>query len=204
MNYLAHLLLSTRAIDYQLGNLLADPLKGRAWPESTAALREGMQMHSRIDIFTDSHAQVLACKARLGESGRLRGVVLDVYFDHLLYLHWSSFAALDPESFIEQFEARALARAAVLPSRPATIVKNIVNYRVLWSYSEFGGVETALKRIDSRLPPRIAARESLSQYLPNLRTERSAIEKDFLSFFPDLVEAFKNTSGVDARQHWLR
>ena len=37
MNWLAHVFLSENNIEHQLGNLLADPLKGRAWEEATPA-----------------------------------------------------------------------------------------------------------------------------------------------------------------------
>ncbi len=84
MNWLAHILLSKRNIEYQLGNLLADPFKGKLWPAANQALLDGVQMHKSIDMFTDSHETVVQCKARLGTKGYLKGVVVDLLFDHFL------------------------------------------------------------------------------------------------------------------------
>ncbi len=40
MNYLAHTLLSKSNIEFQLGNLLADPLKGKRWPSAVMSIMQ--------------------------------------------------------------------------------------------------------------------------------------------------------------------
>lgn len=59
MNWLAHTLLSSKSIEYQLGNLLADPMKGRWWPGVSDEMVAGFQMHTAIDSFTDSNPWIL-------------------------------------------------------------------------------------------------------------------------------------------------
>jgi acyl carrier protein phosphodiesterase len=78
MNWLAHILVSEHSVDYQLGNLLADPLKGRVWPEASDAVRMGFEMHKRIDCFTDQHPIFIRSKHRLGPTGFLRAAVIDM------------------------------------------------------------------------------------------------------------------------------
>lgn len=42
MNWLAHVFLSEQNIDFQIGNFLADPLKGRLWEDATIDMKKGM------------------------------------------------------------------------------------------------------------------------------------------------------------------
>ena len=42
-------------IDFQIGNILADPLKARTWDDASIHMENGMQTHIRIDRYTDSH-----------------------------------------------------------------------------------------------------------------------------------------------------
>ncbi|PIE72745.1 MAG: hypothetical protein CSA19_02175, partial [Deltaproteobacteria bacterium] len=114
MNYLAHTLLSTHHIDYQMGNLLADPLKGRAWQGCSQQHLDGMAMHKAIDIFTDNSLYVKAAKAHLG-SGYLKGVVLDIVFDHYLSKHWERFVRVEFEDFVQSFYQRAKRQQSRLP-----------------------------------------------------------------------------------------
>ncbi len=102
MNYLAHTLLSTNHIDYQLGNLLADPLKGRAWKGCSQQHLDGLKMHKAIDRFTDNSPYVKTAKAYLG-NGYLKGVVLDIVFDHYLSKHWKQFVRIDFEALRASF-----------------------------------------------------------------------------------------------------
>lgn len=67
MNWLAHIFISIDSIDYQLGNLLADPLKGKPWPGASEATRSGFAMHRIIDRYTDTNTDVIKSKSRLGK-----------------------------------------------------------------------------------------------------------------------------------------
>ena len=100
MNWLAHIFLSEKEIDFQLGNLLADPLKGKSWPEANKATQAGIRLHKKIDAYTDSHACVSRSKSRLGKKGYLKPVVIDIVYDHLLHKHWDNYAEESLHDFI--------------------------------------------------------------------------------------------------------
>lgn len=114
MNYLAHTLLSKNTIDYQLANLLADTLKGKAWQGCSQAHLEGLAMHNAIDKFTDANFYFKRAKSRLG-NGHLRGVVIDVAFDYFLIKHWTTYVAVDFEYFVENFYQQAAQHTDSLP-----------------------------------------------------------------------------------------
>ena len=161
MNWLAHIFLSEDHIAYQHGNLLADLLKGRAWRGAGDRFRAGLEMHRAIDGFTDTHPLVGQSKARLGRQGRLRGVAVDVIYDHLLAKHWSRYSDIPLEVFVERFHRRSLAALSGYPGRVQTFLCRLAASRQLMEYASFPGVVQACGRIDRRLSPRLASKETL-------------------------------------------
>ena len=204
VNWLAHIFLSKNSIDYQLGNLLADPLKGRSWAGASQEFRDGFGMHRSIDSFTDSNRHVLKSKNRLGSKGYLRGVVIDVVYDYLLMKNWNEYSNLDLESFIETFYRDATSAIQAYPVEANRFVTGVIGSGVLTSYGSLGGLITAFHRIDHRLSDRVLARESTVGYLPALGSEMMGIEEDFIQFFPQLVAHFKTTVSGPLDEHWLR
>ena len=58
MNYLAHLHLAFRAKSSLLGNMMADYVKGTPSNDYSQAVIDGIRMHRRIDVLTDTHPLV--------------------------------------------------------------------------------------------------------------------------------------------------
>ena len=108
MNYLAHTVLSKSNIEYQLGNLLADPLKGKRWDGASDDHYAGMRMHAAIDIFTDTNQTISLSKSRLRKKGYLKGVVIDMTYDYFLSKHWDLFVRQDLRSFVDDFNQNGL------------------------------------------------------------------------------------------------
>ena len=186
MNWLAHVFLSENHIEHQLGNLLADPLKGRAWDEATAMFRKGLETHKRIDSFTDSHPLVRQSKSRLKNRKYLRGVVIDIVYDHLLTKHWHNFSSKNFTLFTSDFRDQAPHQIEQYPPKAKTVIKRVVDIKLLSSYADLKGLGEGFKRIDNRLSQRVLAKETTFGYLPLVAREMEGIEKDFLEFFPEL------------------
>ncbi|WP_223789394.1 ACP phosphodiesterase [Marinicella meishanensis] len=203
MNWLAHTLLSKNNTEYQLGNLLADPMKGRPWTDASAHLRQGMLMHKAIDRFTDGHALLSVSKARLGTDGHLKGVVLDLLFDHFLSIRWSSYGAVDLPSYLQRFHDRSVQLAGTFPAKPQRIINRLAETELLAQYQTFAGFVMALQRIDQRLSARARQRETASQYLPVVEQQHDALLADFDAFFPQLVNHFKQHQLGSKTEHWL-
>ncbi len=204
MNWLAHVLLSRDEIDHRLGNLLADPLKGRGWKGASAALREGMALHRFIDKYTDRHAVVQRAKGRLGPRGHLRGVVIDLLFDHWLTRRWDAHVHTPMAEFLRRFETDARARAESMPVPARDFVQRVTDSGVLSSYGDMGGLEQALLRIDRRVSERVRRRESAHAHLPQIEQNYRALGADFSEFFPQLVAQFKAHPLGSPDNHSLR
>ncbi len=191
MNWLAHILLSKRDVEYQIGNFLADPMKGNAWEGASASIQHGMQMHKAIDIFTDSHPIVSQSKSRLGEKGYLKGVVIDLLYDHYLSTHWGQYARLPLTDFLETFYASAARVTPTYPHPAKRHISYLVQSDMLASYQTFTGFHEALRRIDTRLSAQIKAKDSMLNYLAPIEDHYDALQHDFQAYFPELIAFFK-------------
>ena len=103
MNWLADVFLSEQKIDFQIGNFLADLLKGQLWENASLDMQKGMQIHKVIDSYTDSHEIVSCSKRRLREKGLLKPVIIDLTYDYFLTKNWDEFCNMPIKEFSKVF-----------------------------------------------------------------------------------------------------
>jgi acyl carrier protein phosphodiesterase len=204
MNWLAHIFLSKDDIAYQHGNLLADMLKGRSWVGANPQFDAGLSMHRAIDSFTDSHPLVNKSISRLGNSGYLKRVAIDITYDHLLAKHWQRFSNLSLEQFIEAFHERSKVEIGNYPQRPKHFILKLIQSGHLLDYQSITVLDKAFSRIEMRLSARVLAKEHMLDYLPIVNREISKIEQDFLDFMPELINLFTSKANPLSDNHWLK
>ncbi len=192
MNWLAHLYLSAPDIEFKLGNVLADYIKGKVWEGANPVLQLGVNCHQKIDIFTDSHPIVKHSKSRLQKKSHSKGIVMDVFYDHMLSLHWDRFCSTDLRSYLNQFYADSLNVIEYYPPDIQTFINNLIQRDTLGQYAEFSHVEVALERINNRLSPIVRQRSSVIDLIPDLKREYHSLESDFIEFFPLLIHYVEN------------
>lgn len=201
MNWLAHTLLSEADIDSQLGNLLADLVRGADRQAMSLAFLRGAECHRRIDAFTDSHPCVLRSRQRLGAPyRRFSGVLMDVFYDHLLALHWDRYCPQPLEAFTAQFAAGARDSNLPLPPGARQTLERILQHDLLYSYREPDGVLQAVRRISTYLENRFKRTLALERSVPLLFSLQSELQEDFAEFFPQLqthVAAWLQSSQAD-------
>ncbi len=202
MNWLAHVFLSQKNIEHQLGNILTDPLKAKAWDGASNAFYRGIENHLRIDAFTDSHAVVSRSKKSLTPRGHLKGVVLDILYDHFLSLHWDRFCNIPREKFLEDFRYHALYTITEYPDKAKDVINSVVSNRQLSSYEHMDGVVAAFGRIDKRLSDRARSKDTTTRYIPLIAENRETLEADFLLFFPELMDKVRKECSMKTFEHW--
>ena len=202
VNWLAHLFLSEPTLDVQLGNLIADILNGKTWDGISADTRAGISLHYDIDAFTDRHAVFKRSKKRLGQHGHLRGVVIDLTYDHMLSIHWHRFARIGLRDFLNDFYAKAPLAIGEYPDNVRDFIDAIIAYDPLSTYADMGGLESAMRRIDRRLSETVLRKESTVGYLPNVLEEYPNLEADFLEFFPALQHYVLTKTKKSTPHHW--
>lgn len=195
MNYLAHALLAGADDDLRLGGMLGDFVKGS--PTTLAndfppGVLRGIALHRRIDSFVDRHPVFLLSRSRVSaERRRYSGIMVDMFYDHFLAVHWSRFSDQPLEDFTQHFYALLAANGELLPERLGRVLPHMRRDDWLLSYREADSVAFALDRMAQhrlRQPNRMggAGEELLAAY--------AAFEADFLDFFPEAM-AFAQASG---------
>ncbi len=161
-------------------------------------------MHKTIDAFTDANAIVSKSKARLGKKGYLKGVIIDVAYDHLLAKNWNHYSKINLDAFMGCFYENAIQEVKDYPEGPRRFVTGITEARVLSRYTTLANLEFVFQRMDKRLSSRILAKERATDYWPRLQTEMDALQEDFAIYFPQLIAHFKTQVAGDLGQHWLK
>ena len=184
MNYLAHLHLGGQRPDQLLGSLYGDFVKGRLQGQFAPEVEAGIQLHRRIDVFTDRHPLVDIALGRFSDTRRrYAGIVLDVFFDHCLARDWRLYA----DQPLAQFTAdvyRVLSREPQLPERLAKIAPHMVANDWLGSYQEFEVLDQVLRGISRRL----SRPEELAGAMQELRRLYEPLSEDFALFYPQLQD----------------
>ena len=184
MNYLAHLHLGGQRPDQLLGSLYGDFVKGRLQGQFAPEVEAGIQLHRRIDVFTDRHPLVDIALGRFSDTRRrYAGIVLDVFFDHCLARDWRLYA----DQPLAQFTAdvyRVLSREPQLPERLAKIAPHMVANDWLGSYQEFEVLDQVLRGISRRL----SRPEELARAMQELRRLYEPLSEDFRLFYPQLQD----------------
>lgn len=187
MNWLAHVLLSKKSIDFQIGNFIADPYKARPWENASNDLKNGMHIHKIIDSYSDKHEAFKRSKKRLKEKGLLKGIIIDFVYDYLLTKNWDKYSNIKLEVFIQEFYEKAYIQKDSYPLRANQIVENMIA-RDLLNYKDFKHLKKAFERLDMRLSPKLAQRDSAISYYEIVCKKIDELEDDFLEFFPDLIK----------------
>ena len=202
MNWLAHVFLSEQKIDFQIGNFLADPLKGKLWDSASADMQKGVDIHKIIDSYTDSHKVVSISKARLREKGLLKPVIVDLTYDYLLTKNWNMFSSIPIKEFLESFNREAKKRSNDLPTHASELVANLADEDRLNKYHDLNQLKKAFERIDTRLSKKLLLRESAVGYFDIVNEKINDLESDFLIFFPDLCSFLKKDLNQNNLNHW--
>ena len=187
MNWLAHVFLSEPDVEFRLGNLLADIVKGSSRTGMSPAFLRGVQRHQAIDAFTDSHPIVRQSRTRIGsEQRRFSAVLVDVFYDHFMALHWDRYSAVSLEAFTAGFYDDIRASSVVLPEPAQAVIDRIITHDLLGGYRRVEGVERSLRRLSIRLSERWHREFALEKGVSDLLLQHAQFAEDFDGFFPEL------------------
>ncbi|WP_293355003.1 MULTISPECIES: ACP phosphodiesterase [unclassified Microcoleus] len=184
MNYLAHLFLSDRTPASLIGNLLGDFVKGSAVNLYPDAIRSGIDLHRKVDRYTDCHVIVRSSKSLVcSQRRRFAGVLIDMFYDHFLAKNWLEYSEVPLPDFARGVYQVLQDSRDILPESLQQIVPTIIARDLLCSYREIGGIDIALNRMSAR----IKWTNNLADGIEDLTVNYQQLESDFRAFFPDLI-----------------
>jgi acyl carrier protein phosphodiesterase len=195
MNFLAHLYLSADGPEARAGNLIADFVKGPRVAALPPGVQRGVRQHRLVDGFTDRHPVVQRGIGRIGaEWGWFSGIILDVYFDHLLARDWARWSAEPLRTFADRVYAEMQAFADLPDPDHRGLIPALVRDDRLASYATLDGIRDTLVRVSGRIAERMPTRaRPLADSVPLLMAVDADLEADFRAFFPEL-RAFAATA----------
>ncbi|MDC0087925.1 ACP phosphodiesterase [Akkermansiaceae bacterium] len=187
MNYLAHLLLADDTDASRIGNLLGDFTRGslddlaEIYP---AELVRGIKMHRAVDRFTDSHDTFRDARSLLDPSrSRFAGIIIDIFYDHYLCLHWDKFSSIKIADFTQQVYQALEENPSWQAGRLAEIFPSMKSTNWLMNYGSLDGIEHTLLRMSQR-SPRIG---KIAYSIIDLKDNYDDFESLFLKFMPELI-----------------
>jgi acyl carrier protein phosphodiesterase len=188
MNYLAHLYLAADTPESLLGNLLGDFRKGLDLETLPSAIVDGIQQHQRVDIFTDTHPIVRQAKLLVAfDRRRFAGILVDVFYDHYLSVHWSTYSQVPLRVFIDQFYEVLISHQESLPDYLGRAVPYIVDQDWLGCYGTIDGIALTLTRMSHRM----RRSNPIADGIQDLVDHYEAFDRSFVAFFPALIDYAK-------------
>jgi acyl carrier protein phosphodiesterase len=187
MNFLAHLYWSEPTPGAMAGSLMPDLVRGRLPVDLPADVLRGVVQHRRLDALTDSspiwHEPRLLLRER---HGRLAGILLDVFLDHVLAVEWSRHHGQPLAEFVSgAYGQLALARALMPPPMPQ-IVATMTREDWLGGYASIDGMRRTLTRMSSRLEQRVGLAIAVEPALGDLIRHQPMLADALGRFFQGL------------------
>lgn len=184
MNFLAHVMLSCHDSEEMVGNLLGDFVRKGGEGAFSERVQRGIELHRRIDGFTDRHSVFRQSRQRIRpELRRFGGIAVDLFYDHFLAREFSSYHDVPLEQFAEQFYRLLEHYEPQLPPKLQQIMPSMIERNWLVSYREVDTIERALSRISLRL----SRPNALGDTAEDFRLCYDDFASDFEAFFPDLL-----------------
>lgn len=184
MNHLAHALLAGADDQVVLGSLLGDFWRGAADPRWPAAVAAGVRLHRKIDVYTDSHPQVAAARTLFEPPWRrYAGILLDVYFDHVLARDWQRHGYGSLHAFSARIAALLGDHEDWLPAGLNRFAGYFRAHGLFATYARRDVIEQVLAGIGGRL--RHANR--LAEAGPALWALAADLDGVFESFYPQVI-----------------
>ena len=186
MNFLAHLYLSGNDPEIMVGNFIGDFVRGKnVYEQFNFNIALGIELHRQIDEFTDSHLVVLESKKRLRPKYRhYAPVIVDVFYDHFLAIHWLEYHPQTLPDFANYAYAELERREAFLPERVLQMMPYMIRGNWLVNYAKSEGIHRALSGMSRRTPYDSKMDEAVS----DLEKYYAEFDQEFTLFFPELKQ----------------
>jgi acyl carrier protein phosphodiesterase len=185
MNYLTHLYLAGDDPEYLVGNMMGDFVKGRLDDRYPPGIRQGIELHRRIDSFAAGNRFFLQSKRRLDPFfGLYRAVLVDLFYDHFLARRWEQFSPVPFEEFIGNAYRVLADHESLMPERLRKMLPRMFSTNWLLTYREPEGIAAALERMSRR----ICRPNPLGEGIRELSLRYDPLWEDFRLFLPEIAE----------------
>ncbi len=151
MNFLAHALLAGDDPALIVGGVAGDWIKGHLPGALPRDLAKGVALHRAIDSFAETHPAFRQSRARVSaERRRYAGVLVDVFYDHLLAQNWVAAHHRPLEEYCASVYRMIGDRLDDLPASAHAALLMMAREDWLSSYARIEGIADVLARMSRR------------------------------------------------------
>jgi acyl carrier protein phosphodiesterase len=151
LNFLAHALLAGDDPALIVGSVVGDWIKGALPAGLPEDIARGVALHRAIDSHAEKHPAFKQSRARVSAvRRRYAGVLVDVYYDHLLARDWAIFHHQPLPQFTAQAYRHIESRLQELPSDSHGALRLMAEEDWLSSYAKVEGIADVLVRMSRR------------------------------------------------------
>jgi acyl carrier protein phosphodiesterase len=188
MNYLAHAYFSNENEGLLLGNFIADHIRGNHFEHLSEDIKKGIYLHRRIDQFADEHPAFKKSK-RVFYDGfeKYSGVLVDIYFDHLLAKNFHRYSTKNLEEFTAFVYQVYEKNKDILPEDSGRFLSYVLSNNIYNAYAKIEGIEKVLFHLSHRIKHGVMLNTSVPLFVTHeteLQTNFEAFMKDALNEFP--------------------
>lgn len=185
MNFLAHLTLSDNDDDILIGNFIADSTRSAEYHKFKPEVVYGIELHHKIDGYTDSHPVVERSKERLRpRHGKYSGVVADIFYDHYLARNYQAYGDYPLEEFAQRCYSLFERRIDELTPGTRRMLPFMKHHNWLVNY----GTEAGMRRVFSGMSHRASFNNHMNTAVDDLVSDYQYYKTDFEEFYPQLAE----------------
>ncbi|MEO7916777.1 MAG: ACP phosphodiesterase [Dokdonella sp.] len=199
MNHLAHVLVAGADEDMILGSWLGDFVHGNIDPDLRAGVRSGLALHRAVDVFTDRHPIVVSARNVFQPPyRRYAGIILDIWFDHLLARDFRRWSRQPLEIYSQEARELLHRRSNLLPAALRRFLAYMQVHDLPFAYRD----ESQIERVFAGVGSRLSRANPLASSIAEIERLRPELQAAFDAFFPDLIafgEQFRNRCKQAAR-----
>lgn len=197
MNYLAHIYFSEPNWQQQVGNFMADGVKGSYTHKYPPKVAEGIRRHRQIDHFTDHHPLIRTEVNRMRPHfGRYAPMLLDILLDHILANNFHRYTGRRLLPFVWNFYIATLWNYRHLPNQFRRFIFHFIMSDRLGSYRHLQGLRDSLQiMVDYR-----GVQIDVDRAIDYLQENRPQLEQLFEAFSTALKEELLHPQQVKPQQ----
>lgn len=168
-----------------MGNFIGDFVKGKDLHNYEELITIGIQVHREIDFFTDNHELVRQSTKRLRADYRhYSGVIVDMFYDHFLAIHFQDYASISLEAFTNNAYKLLEQNIDLFPPKAQNMLPYMIRGNWLMNYKHLGGIHRSLQGISRRTKFDV----QLHLAVQDLQKHFHLYEAEFKAFFPQIME----------------
>lgn len=151
MNFLAHALLAGDDPALRVGGVVGDWIKGALPGALPFDLARGVALHRAIDSHAETHPAFCTSRTRISSSRRrYAGVLVDIFYDHLLAREWARHHAQPLRAFCQDIYSQIENRMGDLPEAAHPALRMMAREDWLSSYANIESIADVLARMSRR------------------------------------------------------